>query len=381
MAYQIEKLIQGGAGLTTSKEGKRILVMDVLPGELVELGHFQEKSGYIRATVQNILQASEDRITPPCPYWGRCGGCDFQYAKDEVQGVLKEGIVLDNIKRLGGIDPASFLTEKLETGPAWGYRNRVRFHVDIAERKVGFLARKSKSLVPIEHCPILCEKLNALLENPGRLFEAARTQMFSNRGGSSGFIEVPAFSGDDEVSLLDEVVKTTVGDHTFFVTASVFFQSNEYLLPALTSYVASHAVGSTVMDLYSGVGTFSAFLQQPGRQVIAVERQKQCISLAKRHTPYCEFYSEPVEQWAKRQKGAAVDTVVVDPPRVGLDASLPSLIASWKSHRIIYVSCNSVTLGRDLQRFASEGYTLSQVKVFDLYPQTFHSEVVAILDR
>ncbi len=317
-----------------------------------------------------------------------CGGCDFQYAKDDKQGVLKEGIVLDNIKRLAGIDPASFTTEKLETGPAWGgYRNRVRFHVDIAERKVGFLARKSKSLVPIDHCPILCKKLNALLENPDRLFKAARSLMFSNRGGGrSGFIEVPAFSGDDEVSLLDEVVKTTVGDHIFFVTASVFFQSNKYLLPALTSYVASHAVGGdTVMDLYSGGvgGTFSAFLQQPLRRVIAVERQKQCLSLAKRHTPPdCEFYSEPVESWAKDQRGGSVDTVVVDPPRVGLDASLPSLIASWKSSRIIYVSCNSVTLGRDLQRFASEGYTLTQVKVFDLYPpQTFHSEVVAILDR
>ncbi|MDD4301693.1 MAG: class I SAM-dependent RNA methyltransferase [Sphaerochaeta sp.] len=380
MAYQIEKLIQGGAGLTTSEEGKRILVMDVLPGELVELGDSQEKAGYIRSTLKTILQASEERITPPCPYWGVCGGCDFQYAKDEAQGILKEGIVLDNIKRLGGIDSASFRTESLETGPAWGYRNRVRFHVDIAERKVGFLGRKSKSLVPIDHCPILSDKLNALLENPDRLFKAARILMFSNKGGRSGFIEVPVFSGDDEVSLLDEVVKTTVGGHTFFVTASVFFQSNEYLIPALTSYVASHAVGDTVMDLYSGVGTFSAFLQQKGRRVIAVERQRQCLSLAKRHTPDCEFYSEPVERWAKERKDS-VDTVVVDPPRVGLDASLPSLIASWNSQRIIYVSCNSVTLGRDLQRFASEGYTLTQVKVFDLYPQTFHSEVVAILDR
>ena len=185
MAYQIEKLIQGGAGLTTSEEGKRILVMDVLPGELVELGDFQEKAGYIRSTLQNILHASEERITPPCPYWGVCGGCDFQYAKDEAQGILKEGIVLDNIKRLGGIDPASFSTESLETGPAWGYRNRVRFHVDIAEHKVGFLGRKSKSLVPIDHCPILCDNLNALIENPDRLFKAARSLMFSNRGGRS----------------------------------------------------------------------------------------------------------------------------------------------------------------------------------------------------
>ena len=87
-----------------------------------------------------------------------------------------------------------------------------------------------------------------------------------------------------------------------------------------------------------------------------------------------------MEEWAKGRE-AQVDTVVVDPPRIGLDESLVPLIASWKPMRIIYVSCNSVTLGRDLQRFASEGYTVGKVKVFDFYPQTFHHEVVAILDR
>ncbi len=380
MPYRIEKLVQGGEGLTTGEEGKRILVEGVLPGELVELTDFQEKAGYIRAKKARLLQASEERIAPSCPYWGVCGGCDFQYADAPFQAKLKESIVLDTITRLGGIDPDSYTVSQVVSSPGWGYRSRVRFHVDLAERKVGFLGRRSNTLVPIEHCPILNEKLNALLARPERLFASAREQMFKNRKGRGGFLEVPAFSGDEEISLLENVVSVTVLGHVFFVSASVFFQSNERLLPSLVEYVASHAQGSTVMDLYSGVGTFSAFLQREGRQVIAVERQKECLSLAKRHTPHCQFFSEPVERWAKVHTGQ-VDTVVVDPPRQGLDASLPSLIASWNAHRLIYVSCNSVTLGRDLQRFASEGYTLKQVKVFDLYPQTFHSEVVAILDR
>lgn len=179
---------------------------------------------------------------------------------------------------------------------------------------------------------------------------------------------------------MDKEIDITVGEKRFFVTSEVFFQSNRYLTAALGEYVADKAIGTSVMDLYSGVGTFSAFLAQPGRRIVAVERQKQCLQLAKKHLGDCEFYTDAVEVWAKRQY-PSVDTVVVDPPRTGLDQGVPSLIASWKPQRIVYVSCNSVTLARDLQRFASEGYTVTTVRVFDLYPQTFHHEVVVVLDR
>jgi 23S rRNA (uracil1939-C5)-methyltransferase len=164
------------------------------------------------------------------------------------------------------------------------------------------------------------------------------------------------------------------------VTANVFFQSNLLCLPALVRYVSEHVEGSLVMDLFSGVGTFSSFLASQKRSLIAVERQRECLALAKRNVPGLEVYSDRVELWAKKQR-RPVDTVVVDPPRTGLEESLPSLIASWKAKRIIYVSCDSVTLGRDLQRFTQQGYNVSKVKVFDLYPQTFHQEVVVILDR
>jgi 23S rRNA (uracil1939-C5)-methyltransferase len=204
--------------------------------------------------------------------------------------------------------------------------------------------------------------------------------MFANKGGKGRYIEVPVFASDDGLSVLDQEVMTTVGGKRFFLSSEVFFQSNRFLVSALAEYVASKALGSVVMDLYSGVGTFSAFLEQAGRKVIAVEKQKLCLSFAKRNVPFCSYYAEAVEIWAKGRK-EQVDTVVVDPPRTGLDATVPSLIASWKVKRIIYVSCYSVTLARDLQRFAAEGYTATSVRVFHLYPQTFHQEVVVVLDR
>jgi 23S rRNA (uracil1939-C5)-methyltransferase len=380
MRLFIEKLISGGDGLAIGEDGKKVFVARTLPGEVVDVTIDQIKGGYNLATVDALLEASGHRIQPACPYWDICGGCDFQYADAAFQAVCKQEIVLDNLSRLGGLELGSFHLEPTVTGPAWNYRNRVRFHVDLPNKQVGFLQRKSSSLVRIEGCPILTEGLNALLADPKPLFEAARKAMFANKARKGGYLEVPAIASDADVSLLDKEISLRVGGKHFFVTSEVFFQSNKYLTASLGEYVASQAIGDTVMDLYSGVGTFSAFLAKKGRRLIAVERQGQCLQLAKKHLDACEFFTDAVEVWAKRQS-IQVDTVVVDPPRTGLDESVPSLIASFKPERVVYVSCNSVTLARDLQRFACEGYTTTVVRVFDLYPQTFHHEAVAVLDR
>ncbi len=380
MRLFIEKLISGGDGLAVGEDGKKVFVAETLPNEVVQASLVLQKGGYNLAVVDEFIQVNEHRIPPTCPYWGVCGGCDFQYADAAYQAQCKQDIVLDNLHRLGGLDQQALRLQPLCTGPAWGYRNRVRFHVDYANKQVGFLQRKSANLIRIESCPILAKPLNALLADPGPLFEAARKLMFSNRGGRTKYGEVSAFASETEVSLGDKEIIHTVGGKRFFLTSEVFFQSNQYLTADLGAYVAQQAIGSRVMDLYSGVGTFSAFLARQGRHLIAVERQKQCLQLAHKHLCDCEFYTEAVEVWAKKQS-LGVDTVVVDPPRTGLDDTVPSLIASFKPERVVYVSCNSVTLARDLQRFASEGYTVTTVKVFDLYPQTFHHEVVVVLDR
>ena len=380
MQVTIEKLVQGGSGFARLDSHKNLFVEGALPGEVVEVVIDEEKKGYARGHVKTILHASPDRSLPPCPYWGLCGGCDLQHLASEKQPEAKQKMVLENLERIGAISPSSFVLEDTAFAKAWAYRSRVRFHVDITTREIGFLAKRSNSLVPITTCPILVDDLNVELAQKDRIIAAARSTMFSSRDRTKRYIEVNAFAGDKKVSFGSEVVTTTVDGHPFAVTAHVFFQSNQLLLPALVRYVAEHVQGERVMDLYSGVGTFSSFLSQQGRSLIAVEGQKECLSLAKRNVPGLEVYTDKVELWAKKQR-QRVDTVVVDPPRTGLEEGVVALIASWRAKRVIYVSCDSVTLGRDLQRFTQQGYTVSKVKVFDLYPQTFHQEVVVILDR
>ncbi|MGB4406324.1 MAG: class I SAM-dependent RNA methyltransferase, partial [Sphaerochaeta sp.] len=306
--------------------------------------------------------------------------CDLQHLASEKQPGIKQEMVLENLERIGSIPASSFVLKETAFAKSWAYRSRVRFHVDMATREIGFLAKRSNTLVPITTCPILVDALNVELAKKDRILTAARSLMFSSKTRTKRYVEVNAFAGDKKVSFGDEEVTVTVDGHPFFVTANVFFQSNLLLLPDLVRYVSDHVQGSLVMDLYSGVGTFSSFLTTPKRSLIAVERQKECLALAKRNVPGLEVYADSVELWARKRR-QNVDTVVVDPPRTGLDEGLPALIASWKAKRVIYVSCDSVTLGRDLQRFTVQGYTVSTVKVFDLYPQTFHQEVVVILDR
>ena len=380
MQVTIEKLVQGGNGFARLESNKNIFVEGALPGEVVDVFIEEEKKGYTKARVKTILSASENRVIPPCPYWGVCGGCDLQHLASEKQPEAKQQMVLENLERIGSIPTSSFVLEDTASAKSWAYRSRVRFHVDITTREIGFLAKRSNDLVPIHTCPVLVDDLNVELAQKERILSAARALMFSSRVRTKRYIEVNAFAGDKKVSFGDEEVLATVDGHPFFVTANVFFQSNLLLLPSLVRYVTEHAKGELVMDLYSGVGTFSSFLKRDGRALVAVERQKECLALAKRNVPGLVVYSDKVELWAKKQS-QHVDTVVIDPPRTGLEDGLPSLIASWQPKRVIYVSCDSVTLGRDLQRFTQQGYTVSKVKVFDLYPQTFHQEVVVILDR
>lgn len=380
MPLTVERLVSQGRGLAITSEGKQALVSDALPGEVVEVAIEREHASYLMARATEIIEPNPRRIVPPCPYWGVCGGCDFQYAEGTYQGELKEAIVVDALERTGGVKADSYVIEKQATDTLWEYRSRARFFVDLHSKEVGFLGRLSNTLVPIEHCPVLVAPLNALLADPKRLFDAARREMFANRISKNGLVEVAAFADGEEAVLLDEEITVEVGAKRFVLSPTVFFQSNLFLLPALGQHVSSLVEGGSVMDLYSGVGTFASFVEEAGRTVVAVERQKQCLAFARRNAPGATFYTEAAETWATRQK-MAVDTVIVDPPRTGLESSLPSLMASWNPRRIIYVSCDEASLARDVKRFGIEGYTVRSLRLFDLYPQTFHTESVVLLTR
>lgn len=375
MALKIEKLIFGGKGIGHDN-GKTVIVSGVLPDEIVEYKIERERKGVIEAHVTSILSPSLSRITPPCPYYGVCGGCDFLFVTPRDSASFKEKIVRDAISHIA--PNTTFLPSIY--GEREGYRRRVRIHVDLKSKEQGFLSRSSSSLVPISSCPLLYPTLNDLLaERNGALFNKARSLMFENRvNRNTGYVEVPLFAGDEKVSMGDESVLINVSGINYTVSASVFFQSNPALLSSLFSFVKENSIGDTIMDLYSGVGTFSALFENSGKKVYAVEREKKCLSLSRKNAPSAISFSEDVERWVNANRGH-VDTVIVDPPRTGLDKRVIEEINKWKAERVIYVSCNPVTLIRDIPLFSIYKPTL--FSVFDFYPGSSHIETAVVMER
>lgn len=378
MALKIEKMISLCKGLGYDS-GKAVIVEGALKGEEVEYEKISEKKGMIEGRVREVLIPSPLRVAPICPYYGVCGGCDFQIVGEKDSAYIKEEIVKDTFQRVG----------KLETLPPFdppqyssfqGYRIRCRMHVDLKTKKQGFLASGTNKLIDIDHCPALNEKLNSLLsERGGALFKRAREMMFENRvNRDTGFVEVPLFSGDKDVSMGDKSVEITIRGIKYLASSSVFFQSNPKLLESMLDFVEENVVGDSIMDLYSGVGTFSALFNGQNKTVYAVEREKKCLELSKKNAPDAVSYTDDCARWGK-SKGRHVDTVIVDPPRTGLDKDVITLMEGWKPERIIYISCNPVTAARDISLFSD--YVPVKAKVFDCYPGSSHIETVVLMSR
>ena len=373
----IEKMATDAFGVG-HYNGKTVLVCGSLPGERVECRITEDRSGYSIAEAVGVITPSPMRREAVCPYYESCGGCDFQIVGEKDSAELKKSVLVDNLRRIGKVES---LPDDIPVyyGEFEGYRRRVRFHVDYPARKWGFLGRKSSEIIPIRNCPAISRRLNSLLEDGRILLDEARKAMFSNSlKRDTGHAEIRAFDGDDGLSLGKENVSIDIAGIRYTVNALVFFQSNPSVLPHLLSFVKENAIGDSIMDLYSGVGTFSALFENTGKRVYAVERDKLCLSLSKLNAPSALSFTADVALWGKKN-GRHVDTVIVDPPRTGLSREALSEIISWKPERIIYVSCNSSTLSRDAALMAD--YKITKAAVFDFYPGTGHDESALVLDR
>lgn len=376
MALRIEKYVNGAYGLAHDGDGRVHLVANALPGELVEEKDAHAKGSAIISSCAGVLEESPVRRKPSCPLYGICGGCDFLIVDEEDSAKFKQQAVLDNLGRIAGLDAASVFAPPV-SGPFKGYRSRCRVHVDPRGGRAGFLARSSNGLVEVCSCPALAGKLDRFLSEDRKMLLGRARALMIEKGlnRNTGCVEIPMQEGSDGVSFGHGRV-SALG---YTVCADVFFQSNLRLLPQLLSFVHESTVGEVVMDLYSGVGTFSRLFEGEGRTVYAVERQKECLALSRINAPSAHSFTDDASAFA-RKVSSRVDTVIVDPPRVGLAKDVPGLISGLRPSRIVYVSCDSITASRDLAAF-SKDYGIVFARLFDFYPGSSHEETVFVLDR
>lgn len=362
----VEKLVSGGDGLVR-EDGLVVFVPGALPGETILYRMGSVKKGFARGTLVEVMTPSAHRRRPPCPLYGRCGGCDLMHLSDEAQPAVKALLVQEAFRRLGKKD---IPLPPVVTGPAWGYRSRLQLHKDSANAPAGFKARGSDKTVPVVACLVAVPGFSSLLASGGRGLPEGRTNAFSV--GTEAYLE-----GRDRQVTLEVAGKRLAS------ALDGFFQSNLALLPALIAEVLDGLPvhGDRVLDLYGGSGLFGAFLADRFQTVVEVEQNGAALALARLNVvgPLHEFHESTLEAWVARlpRVSPRLDGIVVDPPRTGLSAEVLQFLAPGPAPLLVYVSCNPDTLARDTRSLEDSGWSLDRLKVFDFYPQTTHSEAVA----
>jgi 23S rRNA (uracil1939-C5)-methyltransferase len=381
---RIEKWVYGGEGLARL-DGRVILAPFVLPGETARV----ELRDGVHADLAEVLTPAPERIAPPCPLFAHCGGCQYQHAPYEFQVARKVEILREQLRRVGKIDYQG----EIETvsGPAYGYRNRVQLH--IANGRIGYLAARSHELVAVTgECPVSSPRLNqALAMIRDRIHDPRfpkflhSIELFTNETD----VQINAIETDRPVarsfyewceSTVALEYATSLG--TFRVSPRSFFQVNRFLIEALVEKALGEAAGAAALDLYAGVGLFALPMARKFESVTAVEAASSAardleVNAERAGLKVQTELSRTEDYLAKLEK--APDFVLADPPRSGLGKSVVAHLARLAPERLTIVSCDPATFARDLA--ALSGYTMEQLILVDVFPQTYHLETIAHLKR
>ena len=338
------------------------------------------------AEIVEIIEPSNDRTEPRCPYFGRCGGCDFQQLKYEAQLEAKVGIVRDCLSRIGKINYEPEIP--IVASPKfYEYRSRAQWHVDTRKKKIGYFQRKTHDIIDVETCPIIVPELSEILTE---LRETIVWESFW-----SEIVEVETASAGGEVSIYStEIMEPTdeisfdANGEKYLHDATSFFQGNPFLIEPLIEAAVGNAEGATALDLYCGVGLFTVPLARKFAAVIGVEGYDKAVDFAEKNVEQARlsnvtFQRENVGEWLKEnaEKLKNLDFVLLDPPRAGTEKETIESLLQISPKRISYVSCEPSTLARDLKILTENGYFIESITAFDLFPQTHHVETIVRLKR
>jgi 23S rRNA (uracil1939-C5)-methyltransferase len=420
MKLLLEKPVYGGDCLARV-EGKAVFVPLVLPGETVSATVVEDKRNFAKAEVEEIVNSSVHRVSPPCPHFGVCGGCHYQHADYPMQLDLKEQILRETLQRAGLAIPGAI--GRLFSDP-WRYRNRIRLAFT-PDGQFGYRGRRSHEIVPIRECPIAAPVLLETAEAAGRFMaessvSISEMELFANGDRSALLLTLfceGASNGDSEgwlASLKGSLPEHVVGirmqvadgglaprifaqkgrDSLTYAVAGfgyrvnhgAFFQVNRRLVEAFVARVTSGHAVPLAWDLYAGVGLFARQLAATCEQVIAVEVAPASLAALEQNLAgttgwaigmtTLEFLRRNREEREPRP-----DLIVLDPPRAGLGEETTTLLNAIHAPEMVYVSCDPATLARDLRALTRERYRIAEITLVDMFPQTFHMETIVRLVR
>lgn len=430
----IERLAYGGDSIAHLDDGRTAFVAGGVPGDIVEAVITADKGRYVSARIADVAEPSPDRVAPPCPYFGSCGGCSWQHISADAQLKAKRDSVVDALTRIGGIaDAEALVADTCASRNEYGYRNKVELVLDPSSARpvLGFHRAGSEDVIPVENCMLLPKKLRkapralggalrylagesdlglvrvgirtasntkdteiALWTTPGAFPRAAAAKTLGQAVDATSIVRVLTKGPSRERRIAGVEVlagkgfwRERLAGIDFALSAPSFFQVNtpgaENLISIVIDYLAPDG-SDRVLDLYSGAGTFTLPLAQLAGEVVAVEASGPAVRDLRRNLESAQLWAEVIGGDAAREVSSAgrCELAVVDPPRSGLDAAvIDGLAKSVRPGVIAYVSCDPATLARDTARLREAGYTLTAATPVDLFPQTYHVETVARFER
>jgi len=356
-----------GGHFVARHEGQVIFVRHAISGEVVDVEITDVSRRYARGSVVAVRRASEQRVTPPCPVAGRCGGCDFQHVSAAHSRELKRQVVAEQLAHLAGYEFTGTVAEVLPAPLHW--RSRMRYRLDDQGRP-GLLAHRSREIVPLPEggCRIALPQI----ADPGVRDGVDGGELLAIATADGLFIDT-----DDATEVTERV-----GDRSYQVAGDGFWQPHTAAAATLSEAVTAALApqpDEVAFDLYCGVGLFAGALAAAGCAVWGVEGSTKAVELARRNVPSARFLAGDVARRLTRLPGRA-DLVVLDPPRTGAGADVLEQLVRRSPRRIAYVACDPAALGRDLRTLDQLGYLPSAVSAYDLFPLTHHVECLAILE-
>jgi len=441
---EIIDVLSDGQGVAKI-DGYPLFVNNAVTGDKLKITVTKTNKNYGFAKNTEIVTPSPYRKEPECPCFEKCGGCDFMHIDYAYQLELKENFVKGNITRIGGVKDGEYEYEGIIPADSiYSYRNKAQFPVGKSGKKTvcGFYSRKSHEITPCDNCLIQSDDINRAVELTLEYANENNVSVYDERTHKGILRHVYVRSSNDGSSLMvvvvtnsekklpneeklveklrkiksiksiiqnintkktnlilgdksrciwgDDYIISNISDLKFKVSLHSFFQVNGSQTEKLYAKALEYASpdGDTVFDLYCGAGTISLFLAKKAKKVIGVEIVEAAIENAKENADLngitnAEFYAGDCAKVVGNliEKGEKADIVVVDPPRKGCSEDLLKFISDISPKKLVYVSCNSATLARDIAILKEYGYNLKKLCAVDMFPNSGHIESVALICR
>ena len=434
----IEGYGEGGMGVARI-DGRVVFVHGALRGEKCRVLILKTLKSVAFAKVLEVIEPSSERITPDCPYFPRCGGCTYRHIRYEEELRLKRQRVQDNLSRIGGSDVT--VEEILGARDTLRYRNKAQYPVS-KDGAVGFYRARTHEAIECEHCLLVKPEADAAAEALREYMQSCRVAGYDEKTGrglvrhlyirsnAAGESLVCVLVNGDKLPKEDRLVtllrdacpkctgivlgtntkkgNVILGDRyrtlwgsdrledtlcgkTFRLSVPSFYQVNRVQAERLYAKAIEFAglTGQeTVLDLYCGAGTITLALSDHAKKVLGAEIVPEAIddareNAARNGVKNAEFFCGDASDVAKKlaRENLRPDVITVDPPRKGLAADVVESIAEMQPQRVVYVSCDSATMARDVKRLADLGYTAQRACAVDMFPRADHVETVCLLSK